>query len=213
MDGLTLVLDASTYEGSAAVLGADGVIAERTIAMRGITEERLMPAVAEVLAAAGVRAGSRGGLQRVVCGGGPGSFTSLRIAAGIAKGIGAGFDLPLFGVSSLHLAAAALVPGTYLLAMDAMREESYALAVTWDGGHVRELAALRRLPDAALEAYAASHGAAVVVAAPQARAAYAMLADIVGTGPVDRARWEPAYGRLAEAQVKWEAAHGRPLGE
>jgi tRNA threonylcarbamoyladenosine biosynthesis protein TsaB len=23
--------------------------------------------------------------------------------------------------------------------------------------------------------------------------------------------WEPAYGRLAEAQVKWEAAHGRPL--
>jgi tRNA threonylcarbamoyladenosine biosynthesis protein TsaB len=40
-----------------------------------------------------------------------------------------------------------------------------------------------------------------------------MLADIVETGPVDRARWEPAYGRLAEAQVKWEAAHGRPLGE
>ena len=27
----------------------------------------------------------------------------------------------------------------------------------------------------------------------------------------DLAAWEPAYGRLAEAQVKWEAAHGRPL--
>ena len=23
--------------------------------------------------------------------------------------------------------------------------------------------------------------------------------------------WEPTYGRLAEAQVKWEAAHGRAL--
>jgi tRNA threonylcarbamoyladenosine biosynthesis protein TsaB len=27
----------------------------------------------------------------------------------------------------------------------------------------------------------------------------------------DLATWEPAYGRLAEAQVKWEAAHGRAL--
>ena len=29
--------------------------------------------------------------------------------------------------------------------------------------------------------------------------------------PADLAAWEPGYGRLAEAQVKWEAAHGRPL--
>jgi hypothetical protein len=28
---------------------------------------------------------------------------------------------------------------------------------------------------------------------------------------VDLATWEPNYGRLAEAQVKWEAAHGRAL--
>ena len=34
---------------------------------------------------------------------------------------------------------------------------------------------------------------------------------IEGIPPVDLASWEPAYGRLAEAQVKWEAAHGRPL--
>jgi hypothetical protein len=30
--------------------------------------------------------------------------------------------------------------------------------------------------------------------------------------PVDLAEWEPSYGRLAEAQVKWEAKHGRSLG-
>jgi tRNA threonylcarbamoyladenosine biosynthesis protein TsaB len=30
-------------------------------------------------------------------------------------------------------------------------------------------------------------------------------------GPVDLASWEPTYGRLAEAQVKWEKAAGRPL--
>jgi len=28
---------------------------------------------------------------------------------------------------------------------------------------------------------------------------------------VDVSAWEPAYGRLAEAQVRWEAAHGVPL--
>ena len=37
------------------------------------------------------------------------------------------------------------------------------------------------------------------------------IALIAGGGPVDLASWEPVYGRLAEAQVKWEAAHGRPL--
>ena len=31
------------------------------------------------------------------------------------------------------------------------------------------------------------------------------------TPAADLAGWEPAYGRLAEAQVKWEATHGRSL--
>ena len=38
------------------------------------------------------------------------------------------------------------------------------------------------------------------------------LADLLDATPAaDLARWEPMYGRLAEAQVKWEATHGRPL--
>jgi hypothetical protein len=38
------------------------------------------------------------------------------------------------------------------------------------------------------------------------------LASLVERGGVaDLASWEPSYGRLAEAQVKWEAEHGRPL--
>ena len=35
---------------------------------------------------------------------------------------------------------------------------------------------------------------------------------LAASEPVDLGSWEPAYGRKAEAQVKWEAAHGRPLG-
>ena len=40
---------------------------------------------------------------------------------------------------------------------------------------------------------------------PHARGA-AHLASVAAP-----AGWEPDYGRLAEAQVQWEAAHGRPL--
>ena len=44
------------------------------------------------------------------------------------------------------------------------------------------------------------------------RAAVARLEQLlVARGPVDLASWEPAYGRLAEAQVRWESTHGRPL--
>jgi tRNA threonylcarbamoyladenosine biosynthesis protein TsaB len=46
---------------------------------------------------------------------------------------------------------------------------------------------------------------------PHARAAARLSALIDATPAADLAGWEPAYGRLAEAQVKWEAAHGRPL--
>jgi tRNA threonylcarbamoyladenosine biosynthesis protein TsaB len=47
--------------------------------------------------------------------------------------------------------------------------------------------------------------------APRARAAARLAGLIDATPAADLASWEPAYGRLAEAQVKWEAAHGRPL--
>jgi tRNA threonylcarbamoyladenosine biosynthesis protein TsaB len=46
---------------------------------------------------------------------------------------------------------------------------------------------------------------------PHARGVAPILASIVEAGPVNLASWEPDYGRLAEAQVRWEAAHGRPL--
>ena len=49
-------------------------------------------------------------------------------------------------------------------------------------------------------------------ARPHARAVGHLLEQIIAAGPVPIATWEPDYGRLAEAQVKWEAAHGRPLG-
>jgi tRNA threonylcarbamoyladenosine biosynthesis protein TsaB len=50
-----------------------------------------------------------------------------------------------------------------------------------------------------------------VRADPKARAVIHLEAWLADAGPVDLGSWEPSYGRLAEAQVKWETQHGRPL--
>ena len=97
-ESLTLALDASTYAGSVAVLRGARVVAERTVAMRGEHEERLMPAVVAALGEAGAVPRA---VARVVCGAGPGSFTSLRIAASIAKGVAEGSGATLLAVPSL----------------------------------------------------------------------------------------------------------------
>ena len=213
--GLTLALDASTYAGTVAVLRDGVVVATREALMRGEREERLMPAVLAALADAGAVPRD---VKRVVCGAGPGSFTSLRIAAGIAKGIAHGAGVPLFAVSSLTLVVAgaqpALAPGRYVAALDAMRGERYAqhVLVEADGAVRAEGAETLASPE-----QLAQDGATIVgpleatSTAPHARGVAVLLDALLAAGPVNLDAWEPSYGRLAEAQVKWEAAHGRPL--
>ena len=57
---ITLVLEASTYAGSAALLRGDALLGERVVAMRGREHEALMPAVAELLGRVGRRTGRAG---------------------------------------------------------------------------------------------------------------------------------------------------------
>jgi tRNA threonylcarbamoyladenosine biosynthesis protein TsaB len=176
--------------------------------------------VAAVLSSAGV---SPAQLDRVACGAGPGSFTSLRIAASLAKGIATGRRIPLYARSSLALIAAGARPplpdGEYVAALDALRGEVYAALLSTRGGAVVAEQPAIRLSAAALRAYAAAAGAGVVGpgretdASPHARGFATDPGWFASRGPVDVDSWEPDYGRLAEAQVKWEAAHGRPLRE
>lgn len=215
---ITLALDASTYSASLAVLDGSHVIAHDRAAMRGADEERLMPAVAALLDGAHV---TPAGLDRIVCGAGPGSFTSLRIAASIAKGLAFGADVPLHAVSSLALlvagADATRQAGRYVAALDALRGEHHvAVCDVGPGGGVVRLGAVERWPSDALCERAAGIGALVgpglpIDAVPDVTG-LPRLRDLLAPLPaVDLATWEPDYGRLAEAQVKWEAAHGRPL--
>lgn len=211
VDGYTLALEASTYAGSVAVIRGTEVVVSRDAEMRGRDEERLMPAVAECVSALPDGIGS---VQRVVCGAGPGSFTSLRIAASIAKGICHARGIPLFEVSSLALvvASAAKERGRYLVALDAMRGERFAAAFdVADDGSISAATPVAIVPAGAVASAAAAVEARVLEGLPRAASVARMIGDILAAGPVDLASWEPNYGRAAEAQVKWEAAHGRPL--
>lgn len=217
---MTLVLEAATYAGSVALVNEGRVVAERSVAMRGRDREALMPAVAEVLAEGAVPVAQ---VERVVCGAGPGSFTSLRIAGGIAKGLVLASGVPLVPVSSLVLLVASraeLTTGRYVGAIDALRGEHYVSLVEVNGnGEVQADATFSLVPTSELTEFASRLGAQLVTAtgpsggtvAPHASAAARLTKLIDATPAAHLAVWEPAYGRLAEAQVKWEAAHGRPL--
>ena len=214
---ITLALDAASGAGTIAVFDGDRLAAEAEVPMGARSGDRFFPSVLDALREAGTRPSL---VTRVFCGGGPGSFTSLRIVGAIAKGIAEGAGAPLYAMPSLALAVAAdpLLPaGRYLVLADALRGECFAQACerTTDGRVLAREPAERATP-VALAAMAASTGARLVGFGqaegllPHARGALALERGGAAT-LVDVASWEPAYGRLAEAQVQWEAAHGRPL--
>ena len=216
----TLVLEAATYRGSAALLRDGRLVGDVTVAMRGRDSEALMPAVASLLAEHGVQVGS---IDQIVCGAGPGAFTSLRITGAIAKGLALAHGAPLFGISSLALIVAGRQgghAGRYLAVLDAMRGESYVqpFEATADGS-LHPLAEPALAANAAIVELARDFDAVALgpqfpgggLSEPHARSAGSITNLTVLLVPADLAAWEPAYGRLAEAQVKWEAVHGRPL--
>ncbi|MCO4101629.1 MAG: tRNA (adenosine(37)-N6)-threonylcarbamoyltransferase complex dimerization subunit type 1 TsaB [Gemmatimonas sp.] len=222
LPGPVLAIEASTSAGSVA-LWVDGIMTGVEAVPMGVgREDRLFPAMQRLLGAAGVRPGA---LEAVVCGEGPGSFTSLRIASSLAKGLAHGTGCPLYAVSSLLIAAAstaeALAEGRYLVHADALRGERYVLPVVRRAdGLVASAGPFARLTLEQLATEAVPSQRLAVLSSPLAEEVMvvsptiASLSAIVPTWAdevVSLELWEPVYGRLAEAQVKWEATHGISL--
>lgn len=215
---ITLAVDASTYAGSVCLARGPEVVAARGVAMRDAQRERLMPAIAQTLGDAGLDIDH---VDRIVCGAGPGSFTSLRIAAALAKGLAMTTGRPLYAVSSLALMVGALeppaAPGEYVAVLDALRGEVYAATCVVDGaGDVADIGPVRLVRADEVDALEQSGRIVVgegrgVRGAPNARGVVRVTALLERGGPADLGRWEPDYGRVAEAQRRWEAAHGRAL--
>ncbi len=117
-----LALETSTETCSAA-LHADGECRARSEHAPGRHAELLLPMIDALLAEAGFPA-SR--LDAIGFGRGPGSFTGLRVGAGVVQGIAWAAALPVIPISSLAvLAQAALGQTRILSAIDARMGQIY----------------------------------------------------------------------------------------
>lgn len=123
---LTVALETGGELGSVALGEDDGLLAESLLSVRATHSETVMPEVDRLLREAGR---GRDEIGSVVVGAGPGSFTGVRIAASLAKGLCFGHDRRLLAYSSLLAAAAGTGLSERVVAcFDARRREVYAAA-------------------------------------------------------------------------------------
>ena len=179
-----LAFDTSTEACSAALALGDAILQREELAPRRHAE-LILPMVDSLLQEAGLRLRD---LDALAFGRGPGAFTGVRLAAGIAQGLALGANLPVLPVSSLAaLAQGATDPADALLAtMDARMGEIYwGLFEPANGGAARLIAGERVSDPAA-------------VALPAGRSFFA-----IGSG------WE-TYGALLAERFKGRVTGAAP---
>jgi tRNA threonylcarbamoyladenosine biosynthesis protein TsaB len=147
-DIVLLALDTSTEFCSVALLHAvasrDGKhlsdpLAEVAVWVRheatgAVSSTRLLPAIGEVLAEAGLALAD---CDAIAFGSGPGSFTGLRTATGVAQGLAFGLDIPVVPVGTLLVCAESArlhdpAATRVLSALDARMDEAYWADYEWD---------------------------------------------------------------------------------
>ncbi len=168
---LFLCLDTSTPTARVAVIDADAQVRFSAEVTADRHAGHLMPLCAQALQAAGVAPGDLAG---IACGGGPGSFTGLRIGLAAAKGLALPTGVPLYVVSSLEALALDILGAgngaTAVPCLDAGKGEVYVAAYAGDPERlVREVAPTARLQPADVAGWAAPLAAAVVAGNGAAR--------------------------------------------
>ena len=130
-----LALDTATEACSVALLRGGEKTHLAQFAQREHTKH-ILPMVDEILAQAGITLSQ---VDALVFGRGPGSFTGVRIGAGIAQGLAFGADLPVIPVSNLAVMAQAAYAQyqaeNVLTAIDARMNEVYF--AQWQAQKVR----------------------------------------------------------------------------
>jgi tRNA threonylcarbamoyladenosine biosynthesis protein TsaB len=213
-----------------------GVESTTTLSGARVQASEIIELIDRCLAPLGLRPEDLAG---VVVGDGPGSFTGLRIGWAAAKGLIQERGLALRAVPSLLAAAAGaaavLGPVPIAAVFDALRGQVYAMVCVVYPARIEMLVPPRlcTLPEliaaspvrpravvgdgaaqAPREIETWSGAAPLVLTAlrPPAVSLLSLCARTdVGRTLEDLAAAEPEYGRLAEAQARWEAHHGRPL--
>lgn len=134
-----LAFEASTRRLSVA-LWHDGALAEKSADVPSGGSERLLPWAGELLAEAGYAMSQ---LDGIAFGAGPGGFTGLRLACGVAQGLAWGLDRPVVPVGSLAALALASGDGRVLACLDARMHEVYVAAYAVSGERVEEIMAAK----------------------------------------------------------------------
>ncbi len=125
-----IALETSTRLISVA-LWRDGKITERSHDQPNAGSALILPWVRELLAESGIALSA---LDGIAFGSGPGGFTGLRLACGVAQGLAYGSDLPVVGVGSLEALALASGEHHVYACIDARMNEVYSAAYqTVDG--------------------------------------------------------------------------------
>jgi tRNA threonylcarbamoyladenosine biosynthesis protein TsaB len=90
-------------------------------------------------------------LDAVAFGAGPGAFTGLRIACGLAQGLALARNVPVIGISSLEATAHESGGNRVVACIDARMREVYYSALEWQGDRWREVVAAQCLAPHAIE--------------------------------------------------------------
>jgi tRNA threonylcarbamoyl adenosine modification protein YeaZ len=106
-----------------------GKLIERSGEIANGGSERVLPWARELLAEAGI---TQAQLDGIAFGAGPGGFTGLRLACGVAQGLAWGLDLPVLPVSSLEALALACGERDVWTCLDARMNEVYVAAYRVD---------------------------------------------------------------------------------
>jgi tRNA threonylcarbamoyladenosine biosynthesis protein TsaB len=178
--------------------------------------ELVLPMLERLLAQAGT---SLRALEAVAFGAGPGSFTGLRIACGVAQGLAFARDIPVLGVSTLEAIAEDSGAARAVVCLDARMHEVYYAALEKGSAGWRETIEVQCVAPANAplpggggwhgcgngfaayrEALAARLGGALACVAPEAHASAVAVARLAaprlaaGQG-VDAALAVPVYVR------------------
>ena len=117
-----LAFDTAT-EWCSAALWVDGDCVWRDAHAGQKHSDLLVPMLMDLLAESGLTLHQ---LDGIVYGMGPGSFTGLRIACGVAQGLALGANLPVLGISTLETLAEEAGEDQVLTCLDARMNEVYA---------------------------------------------------------------------------------------
>jgi tRNA threonylcarbamoyladenosine biosynthesis protein TsaB len=217
---LVLGFDTATPAVSMALHDGKRVIARASALDARRHSELLVPMIAKVMADAGV---ARGDLSAIAVGVGPGPYTGLRVGVVTARVLGSVLGLPVSGVCSLDVIAAAVRRGLggsssranttgpgreFLVATDARRKEVYWARYDAAGrrlagpavGPAGAIPGAAELPVAGAggQLYPQAFGEPIGPAYPDAGTLCALVAGL--GGPVPLLPAEPLYLRRPDAR-------------